>query len=60
MADTVGEQQGLIEFSLPEPVGMQRNRHEHIHIQAIGQRRDEQCAQRVSQRDLAPILEQGS
>lgn len=38
---------------------MQRNRHQAIDIQAIGQRRDEQIAQGIRQRDLAAIFEEG-
>lgn len=44
-SDAVGEEQGLIEFPAAEAMGVERDRHELVHIQVPRQGLGEQCSQ---------------
>ena len=58
--DAVCEKERLIEFPLPQSVRMQSDGHEHIEIQMLGERLQEQRTQRVRQSDLPSIFEEGN
>ena len=59
-SDAVGEQEGLIEFSLSKAVGVERDRHEKIRVQICGKSLGEQRTQRIRQHHLSAIFEEGN
>ncbi len=57
--DTIGEKQRLIELSAAEAIGMERDRHQDVCLQGVGDGPGKQRSQRIGQSHLPLILEQG-